>query len=85
MFTENCRDTFRTLNWNIFRRLYEKTRLPLCPIYGGFPVKMITHLGAPIYFEPTTTPEDVRHQVKKEVGAINRTFAFFGEKFSKIT
>uniref|UniRef100_A0A914D2X1 Phospholipid/glycerol acyltransferase domain-containing protein n=1 Tax=Acrobeloides nanus TaxID=290746 RepID=A0A914D2X1_9BILA len=72
MFTENCRDTFRTLNWNIFRRLYEKTRLPLCPIYGGFPVKMITHLGAPLYFEPTTTPEAVRHQVKKEVAELIR-------------
>ena len=32
-----------------FRRLYEYTRLPLLPMYGGFPVKMITHIGKPIY------------------------------------
>ncbi|VDD87244.1 unnamed protein product [Enterobius vermicularis] len=69
MFTENCRDAFRTPTWGrkMLRWIYEKTRLPLCPIYGGFPVKMITHLGEPIRFPEGVTPEDVRKRVKHEV------------------
>uniref|UniRef100_A0A915BFN6 Acyltransferase n=1 Tax=Parascaris univalens TaxID=6257 RepID=A0A915BFN6_PARUN len=69
MFTENCRDAFRTPRWGrkMFRWIYEKSRLPLCPIYGGFPVKMITHLGKPIKFIAGTSPEDVKRRVKEEV------------------
>ncbi|VDO32692.1 unnamed protein product [Onchocerca flexuosa] len=69
MFTENCRDAFRTpcCGRKIFRWIYEKTRLPLCPVYGGFPVKMITHLGRPLYFSSDMNPEDVKKNVKEEV------------------
>ena len=66
MFTENCRESFRTPEWgrNFFRWIYEKTKIPLCPIYGGFPVKMITHLGKPMTFNyDNTTPEEVSVQV----------------------
>lgn len=75
MFTENCRDAFRTPRWGrkMFRWLYEKTRLPLCPIYGGFPVKMITHLGKPINFPPDAQPEDVKKRTKEEVQDLIRT------------
>uniref|UniRef100_A0A914XKQ9 Phospholipid/glycerol acyltransferase domain-containing protein n=1 Tax=Plectus sambesii TaxID=2011161 RepID=A0A914XKQ9_9BILA len=69
MFTENCRDAFRTPLWGhrFFRWIYEKTRVPLCPIYGGFPVKMITHLRPPIHFSSSMTPEEVRKRVKHEI------------------
>ncbi|CAK5050933.1 unnamed protein product [Meloidogyne enterolobii] len=69
MFTENCRDAFRTPRWGrrLFRPLYEKTRLPLCPIYGGFPVKMVTHLGRPLKFSLNSTPEEVKNQVETAV------------------
>lgn len=69
MFTENCRDAFRTPRWGrrLFRPLYEKTRLPLCPIYGGFPVKMVTHLGKPLKFSLSDTPEEVKNQVQTAV------------------
>ncbi|CAF4309257.1 unnamed protein product, partial [Adineta steineri] len=33
---------------SVLSYIYEKTRLPLVPIYGIFPVKMITYLGQPI-------------------------------------
>ncbi|VDM69617.1 unnamed protein product, partial [Strongylus vulgaris] len=38
MFTENCRESFRTPVWgrSFFRWVYEKTKMPLCPVYGGF-------------------------------------------------
>ncbi|KAK6015644.1 hypothetical protein OSTOST_18928, partial [Ostertagia ostertagi] len=61
MFTENCRESFRTPVWgrSFFRWIYEKTKMPLCPIYGGFPVKMITHLGKPMTFDyDNVTPEE---------------------------
>jgi len=50
MFTENCREAFRTPSTGrrFFRWLYEKTRLPLVPIYGGFPVKLRTYVGRPL-------------------------------------
>ncbi|KAF7638143.1 PlsC domain-containing protein [Meloidogyne graminicola] len=63
------RDAFRTPRWGrrLFRTLYEKTRLPLCPIYGGFPVKMVTHLGKPLKFSLSNTPEEVKNQVQTAV------------------
>lgn len=70
MFTRNCRDAFRTPLWGrrCFRSLYECSRLPICPIYGGFPVKMVTYLGKPIYFDTDSiTPEEIKYVVKKEV------------------
>uniref|UniRef100_A0A0N5CDP6 PlsC domain-containing protein n=1 Tax=Strongyloides papillosus TaxID=174720 RepID=A0A0N5CDP6_STREA len=70
MFTENCREAFRTPRWarKLLRGIYEKTRLPICPLYGGFPVKMITHLGKPIYFDyDTVTPEEIKEKVQMEV------------------
>ncbi|CAJ0571738.1 unnamed protein product, partial [Mesorhabditis spiculigera] len=75
MFTENCRDAFRTPEWgrSFFRWVYEKTKMPLCPIYGGFPVKMITHLGKPMYFDfENVTPQQVRKAIKIEVKALIR-------------
>ncbi|KAI1691053.1 acyltransferase domain-containing protein [Ditylenchus destructor] len=69
MFTENCREIFRTpkIGQGFFRMLYEKTRWPLCPLYGGFPVKLVTHLGTPINFSATTSPEQIKHSVEVEV------------------
>lgn len=76
MFTENSRDSFRTPRWGrlCFRGLYERTRLPICPIYGGFPVKMVTHLGKPIYFTEETLPEDLKHVVKNAVADLIREY-----------
>ncbi|KAI6211996.1 PlsC domain-containing protein [Aphelenchoides besseyi] len=69
VLTENCREAFRTPRWGrkLFRRFYERTRLPICPIYGGFPVKMITHLGKPLTFDQDTLPEDIKTVVKEKV------------------
>lgn len=65
VFSENLREAFRTLHIGrrIFLKLYMWTRFPCAPIYGGFPVKMITHIGKPIYYEPGITPEDLQIKV----------------------
>lgn len=45
------------------RQFYEKTRLPLVPIYGGIPVKLKTFVGDPIYPDPDVTPEELAEKV----------------------
>ncbi|GIY91106.1 transmembrane protein 68 [Caerostris extrusa] len=61
IFTQNLREAFRSVKtgnrW--LRKLYEKTRLPVVPIYGGFPVKMRTYVGTPIPYDPNITPEEL--------------------------
>jgi hypothetical protein len=41
---------------------YLWTRFPVRPIYGGFPVKFITHLGDPIYPEEGMTAKDLQEK-----------------------
>ena len=48
----------------IWRTLYERTRLPMIPIYGGFPVKLITHIGDPIRAREDETPEQLKDRVQ---------------------
>uniref|UniRef100_A0AC35TVX4 PlsC domain-containing protein n=1 Tax=Rhabditophanes sp. KR3021 TaxID=114890 RepID=A0AC35TVX4_9BILA len=70
VFTENCREAFRTPSFlrRLLRNLYEKIRFPLVPLYGGFPVKMITYLGPPIYFDfDNVTAIEIRDKVKSEI------------------
>lgn len=68
MFTVNVRESFRTVGFlrPLFRWLYEKTRLPLVPLWGGFPVKLKTIVGEPIEYNPEeiTTVEELRDLCK---------------------
>ncbi|XP_074604559.1 DGAT1/2-independent enzyme synthesizing storage lipids [Brevipalpus obovatus] len=61
VFTVNIRESFRSFpvgrRW--LKKIYDRTRLPLVPIYGGFPVKMTTIIGKPIEYEPNRTPEEL--------------------------
>ncbi|XP_014242341.1 transmembrane protein 68 [Cimex lectularius] len=70
MFTQNVREAFRNVTFGrrIWLKLYLKTRLPLVPIYGGFPVKLITHVGKPISYNVCDgTPEDLQKIVAKAI------------------
>ncbi len=49
------------------KKFYERTRLPLAPIFGGFPVKLRTFIGKPIPFDPTDTPETLRDKTHAAV------------------
>ncbi len=65
MFTQNCREAMRVVPFfkKFFRMIYEKTRLPLVPIYGLFPVKMRTFIGKPIEYDENLTPEQLKDLV----------------------
>jgi len=44
-------------------RLYAKTKFPFAPIYGGFPVKLMTYVGDPIQYDANLTPEELQLKV----------------------
>ncbi|XP_043232826.1 transmembrane protein 68-like isoform X3 [Amphibalanus amphitrite] len=72
MFTMNVRESYRSfvVGRRFWTWLYERTRLPLVPIYGGFPVKMRTYLGRPIHHEEGTTPEQLALKVQVEINRL---------------
>ena len=47
----------------MWESLYKSTKMPVVPMYGLFPVKLRTHIGAPIYPRPGVTPEELSRQV----------------------
>lgn len=48
-----------------FRWVYEKFRLPIAPVYGGFPVKFRTFLGDPILYDPNINATDLAEKVSE--------------------
>lgn len=72
VFTQNVREAFRTpkVTRACLRRLYEKTRLPLVPIYGFFPVKFKMFIGDPIYPKKDQTSESLSNEVMNSVGTL---------------
>ncbi|GFN90774.1 transmembrane protein 68-like [Plakobranchus ocellatus] len=66
MFTVNIREAFRTPSWarDWLRGIYEKSRLPIVPIYGFFPVKLKTVFGEPIIPDASYTPEELAAVVR---------------------
>ena len=48
-------------NHDFLRRfIFNNTRIPMTLMYGGFPVRLQTHVGDPIYPKPGMTAEDLR-------------------------
>ncbi|KRF82251.1 transmembrane protein 68 isoform X1 [Drosophila novamexicana] len=64
-FTQNLREGFRQVGIfrTFFMRLYNKLRIPVYPIYGGFPVKFRTYLGKPIDYDENLTPQELQIKV----------------------
>lgn len=69
VFTENIREAFRSVSIarRYLRMLYERTRLPLVPIYGGFPVKLRTFVGSPVSYDPATSAEELTLKVRSAI------------------
>lgn len=68
VFTLNIRESYKTINFykSFFMKLYESTRLPLVPIYGGLPYKLTTYIGKPIKidFEKNPSVLEVRSLIE---------------------
>lgn len=67
VFTQNIREAFRCvgIGRRFWLRIYLWTRLPIVPIYGGFPVKLLTHIGKPIPYDPDLSAEELQKKVNK--------------------
>ncbi|KAF4803218.1 Transmembrane protein [Turdus rufiventris] len=71
MYTQNVREGYRMFKERrFFRQLYESTRLPFTPPYGGLPVKFRTYIGKPIPYDPNITTEEL---VEKEMTGGNES------------
>ncbi|XP_044862667.1 transmembrane protein 68-like isoform X2 [Mauremys mutica] len=65
LFTQNIREGCWTLGKiGFFRWFYERSRLPLIPVYGGFPVKLCTYVGDPIPYDPNITATELVEKTK---------------------
>ena len=60
----------------LLRRFYETTRLPIMPLYGGFPVKLRTHIGHPIKYDPSLTPEALALKVCTMFSGLRQPYLF---------
>uniref|UniRef100_A0A182JYD3 PCI domain-containing protein n=1 Tax=Anopheles christyi TaxID=43041 RepID=A0A182JYD3_9DIPT len=74
MFTVNIRECFRTVSFAkwIFLRLYNVLKIPVLPIYGGFPVKLRTVLGKPIPYDESLSPEALQEKVATAIARLVR-------------
>ncbi|XP_062986797.1 DGAT1/2-independent enzyme synthesizing storage lipids-like [Elgaria multicarinata webbii] len=71
LFTQNMREGYRTYgNIAPMRWLYERTRSIAFPTYGLFPVKLRTHIGQPIPYDPNLSAEEVAEKAKIAVEAL---------------
>lgn len=68
-FTTNIREAFRSLSLfrGVFHRIYVLLKLPVVPIYGGFPVKLRTYVGEPIPYDANLTPEQLAEKTASAI------------------
>ncbi|XP_062986800.1 DGAT1/2-independent enzyme synthesizing storage lipids-like [Elgaria multicarinata webbii] len=71
LFTQNIREGNRTFgNIAPMRWLYERTRCILFPTFGTFPVKLRTHVGQPISYDPNLSAEELAEKTKIAMEAL---------------
>ncbi|XP_003224345.3 monoacylglycerol/Diacylglycerol O-acyltransferase [Anolis carolinensis] len=71
VFTQNLREGYRTYgNIRPMRWLYERTRSLFFPLYGLIPVKLRTHIGHPIPYDPNITAEELAEKTKIAMEAL---------------
>ncbi|XP_032078835.1 transmembrane protein 68-like [Thamnophis elegans] len=66
MCTQNVREGYWIFGRSraLARRLYEYSRIPFLPVYGGFPVKFRTYIGEPILYNPNVTSEELAEKTQ---------------------
>jgi len=69
VYTENIRLAYKTMNTgaSLYRSFFELTKLPVIPVYGGFPVQLTTHVGNPIFVKEGESPLELQSRVRLEV------------------
>ena len=72
VYTENIRLAYRTMQSgnSLFRSIFEATKLPFVPFYGGFPVELVTHVGKPIMIEEGESMVQLHQRVRASMKTI---------------
>ena len=75
VFTENIRLPYSTMatGKTMWRTVFEATKLAFVPLYGGFPVKLTTHVGTPILAREGETVMQLQERVKMAMMDMIRT------------
>jgi len=93
IFTRNIRNVFIVpevfQHW--LRPVYEWFRLPVVPLFGGFPVKLVTYAGEPIQWNTEDSPEELAVVTRKAIEQLITTHQTFpatlsgalGERFRR--
>ncbi|XP_003224349.2 monoacylglycerol/Diacylglycerol O-acyltransferase isoform X1 [Anolis carolinensis] len=73
MYTQNVREGFRVFGRTTLARwVYEHSRLPILPPYGGLPVKFRTYIGEPIPYDPNITAAELAAKTKAALQSLIR-------------
>ncbi|XP_022706767.1 transmembrane protein 68-like isoform X3 [Varroa jacobsoni] len=70
MFTQNIRQFTDMVSFcadGLIREFYDKVRFPLCIAFGGYPVKLRTYFGEPLYCGKNETVEEFTARVKSAI------------------
>ncbi|XP_070603863.1 DGAT1/2-independent enzyme synthesizing storage lipids-like [Erythrolamprus reginae] len=71
LFTQNIREGYIAYgNIRPMRWLYERKKWITFPMYGLFPVKLITHIGKPIPCDQDITPEKLAEKTQRAIEAL---------------
>lgn len=71
IYTQNVREGYRIFGkTGLTRWLYELSRLPVLPPYGGFPVKFRTYIGEPIPYDPNITAVELAQKAKSALQSL---------------
>ncbi|XP_032078840.1 transmembrane protein 68-like [Thamnophis elegans] len=71
VFTQNTREAYISYgNIRPLRLLYERTRCFVFPLCGMFPVKLITHIGKPIPYDPNISAEKLAEKTQRAIEAL---------------
>lgn len=69
VFTRNAREAWVVMKTfgSFWKMIYEKTRLPIIPVYGGLPVKLTTIVGKPITISECRDPRDIKDRIQRKM------------------
>jgi len=69
VYTENIRLAYKTMSTgeSLFRAQFEFTKIPCIPMYGGFPIKLTTFIGNPMFVKEGESPLELQSRVRLEV------------------
>lgn len=69
VFTKNVREAWVAMKMfeSFWKKLYNKTRLPTIPVYGGLPVKLTTVVGEPISISDCKDAKEVNDRIQERM------------------